>query len=62
MRQPKSGLNDRPLIQMSTPKRVCPNIATATPSARRGAQTSQKQHAGLPELDAQPSGASVRLP
>jgi hypothetical protein len=27
-----------------------------------GAQTSQKQHAGLLELDAQPSGASVRLP
>jgi hypothetical protein len=27
-----------------------------------GAQTRQKQHAGLVELDAQPSGASVRLP
>jgi hypothetical protein len=27
-----------------------------------GAQTSQKQHAGLLELDAQPSGASVSLP
>jgi hypothetical protein len=27
-----------------------------------GAQTSQKQHAGLLELHAQPSGVSVRLP
>jgi hypothetical protein len=27
-----------------------------------GAQTPQKQHAGLLELDAQPSAASIRLP
>jgi len=27
-----------------------------------GAQTPQKQHAGLPELDAQPSAASIRPP
>ncbi len=27
-----------------------------------GAQTSQKQHAGLHELDAQPSAACIRLP
>jgi hypothetical protein len=39
-----------------------PNMATATPSARRGAQTPQKQHAGLVKLDAQPSAASIRPP
>ena len=27
-----------------------------------GVQTAQKQHAGLPELDTQPSAASIRLP
>ena len=27
-----------------------------------GAQTAQKQHAWLPELDAQPSAASIRPP
>jgi hypothetical protein len=37
-------------------------MATATPSARRGAQTPQKQPAGLLELDAQPSAASIRPP
>jgi hypothetical protein len=36
-------------------------MATALPSACR-AQTAQEQHAGLPELDAQPSAASIRLP
>lgn len=36
-------------------------MATATPSARR-AQTPQEQHAGLLELDAQPSAASIRPP
>jgi hypothetical protein len=37
-------------------------MATATPLGPPGAQTAQKQHAGLPELDAQPSAASIRLP
>ena len=37
-------------------------MATATPSARRGPQTPQKQHAGLLELDAQPSPPASVLP
>jgi nitrogen-specific signal transduction histidine kinase len=37
-------------------------MATATHLGLPGAQTSQKQHAGLLELDAQPSVASIRLP
>ena len=37
-------------------------MATVTPSARQGAQMPQKQHAGLLELDAQPSAASIRPP
>jgi hypothetical protein len=49
--------------QMSMPKTSeSPIMATATPSARRGAQTPQKQPAGLLELDAQPSAASIRPP
>jgi hypothetical protein len=40
---------------------VGPNMATALPSARRGLDA-QKQHAGLPALDMQPSAASIRLP
>ena len=36
-------------------------MATALPSARRGLDA-QKQHAGLPALDTQPSAASIRLP
>ena len=47
---------------MSMPKPVCPNMATATPLGSPGPQTSQKQHAGLLELDAQPSAVSIRLP
>jgi hypothetical protein len=47
---------------MSMPKPVCPNMATATLSALWGPQTPQKQHAGLLELDAQPSAASSRPP
>jgi hypothetical protein len=39
-----------------------PNMATTTPSARRGAQTPQKQHAGSLELDPRPSAASIRPP
>jgi hypothetical protein len=35
-------------------------MATATPSAKPRAQTAQKQHAGLLELDPQPSVARVR--
>ena len=41
--------------QMSMSKPACPNMATATPLGSPGAQTSQKQHAGLLELDAQPA-------
>jgi hypothetical protein len=37
-------------------------MATATPLGPPGAQTAQKQHAGLLELDAQPSAARIRLP
>ena len=47
---------------MSMPKQVWPNWATATPLGPAGAQTAQKQHAGLPALDTQPSAASIRLP
>ena len=39
--------------QMSMPKPVGPNMATATPIGPPGPQTAQKQHAGLPNLDAQ---------
>src|SRR6266566_2417468 len=39
-----------------------PNMATATPSARRGPQTPQKQHAGSLELDAQPLSPASVLP
>jgi hypothetical protein len=39
-----------------------PNMAAATPLGPARAQTAQKQHAGLLELDAQPSVASIRLP
>ena len=48
--------------QMSMSKPVGPNIATVTPAGPPRAQTAQEQHAGLPELDAQPSAASIRLP
>jgi hypothetical protein len=37
-------------------------MATSTPLGPPRAQTAQKQHAGLLELDAQPSGASIRFP
>ena len=47
---------------MSISKPVGPNVATATPLGPPMAQTAQKQHAGLLELDAQPSVASIRLP
>ena len=48
--------------QMSIPKQVWPNMATATPLGLPGAQTAQEQHAGLLELDAQPSAARIGLP
>jgi len=48
--------------QMSMPKPVGPNMATATPLGPPRAQTAQKQHAGLLELEAQPSVGSIRLP
>jgi len=38
-----------------------PNIATAIPSARRGPDAAE-QHAGLLELNTQPSAASIRPP
>ena len=44
------------------PKPVCPNMTTATPLGPPGAQTPQKQHAGLLKLDAQPSADRIRLP
>src|SRR5271165_6572158 len=47
---------------MSMPKPVGPNMATATPLGPPRAQTAQKQHAGVLELDAQPSVTSIRLP
>ena len=49
-------------MQMSMPKPVCPNVATATPLGPPGPETAQKQHAGLLELDAQPSAATIRPP
>ena len=39
-----------------------PNMPTATPLGPPRAQITQKQHAGLLELDTQPSVASIRLP
>ena len=55
--------HSRPLSsQMSMPKPVCPNMATATALGPPGAETAQKQHAGLLKLDAQPSAARIRLP
>ena len=47
---------------MSMSKPVGLNMATATPLGPPEAQIAQKQHAGLLELDAQPSAASIRLP
>jgi hypothetical protein len=47
--------------QMSMPKPVRPNVATTTPLGRPAAQTAHRQHAGLLELDAQPSAARIRL-
>lgn len=41
---------------------VGPDMTTATPLGPPRAQTAQEQHAGLLELDAQPSVASTRLP
>jgi hypothetical protein len=49
-------------MQMSMSKPVGPDMATATPLGPPRAQTAQEQHAGLLELDAQPSVASIRLP
>ena len=45
--------------QMSMPKPVCPNMATATALGPPGAETAQKQHAGLLKMGAQPSAESV---
>jgi hypothetical protein len=48
--------------QMSMPKPVCPNMATATLLGPPGPQTAQKQYAGSLEVDAQPSAARIHLP
>jgi hypothetical protein len=48
--------------QMSTPKPVCPNVATATPLGSPRAQTVQKQYAGSLGVDVQPSAVRIRLP
>jgi len=49
--------------QMSMSKPVGTDMATVNHAPRPAeAQTAQEQHAGLPELDAQPSAASIRLP
>ena len=49
-------------FQMSMPKQMWPNMATATPLGLPGAQTAQKQRAGLLKPDAQPSAARIHLP
>jgi hypothetical protein len=48
--------------QMSMPKPVCPNMATAPALGPPEAETAQRQHAGLLKLDAQPSAARIRFP
>jgi hypothetical protein len=47
---------------MSMPKTSVPEHGDRHSLGPPGTQTSQKQHAGLLELDAQPSAASIRLP
>jgi hypothetical protein len=49
-----------PIYLAPDTKPVCPNMATATPLGPPGAQTAQKQHAGLLELDAQPASVFPR--
>jgi hypothetical protein len=49
-------------MQMSMPKPVCPNMATATALGPPGAETAQQHAAGLLKLDAQPSAARIHLP
>ena len=48
--------------QMSMPIPVCSNMATVSALGPPGAETAQKQHAGLLKLDAQPSAARIRPP
>jgi hypothetical protein len=48
--------------QMSMPKPLCPNMATATLLGPPGPQTAQKQYAGSLEVDVQPSAARIHLP
>ena len=48
--------------QMSMPKPLCPNMATATLLGPPGPQTAQKQYTGSLEVDAQPSAARIHLP
>ena len=48
--------------QMSMPKPVCPNMATATPLGSPRRQTAQEQYAGSLKVDAQPSAARIHLP
>jgi hypothetical protein len=47
---------------MSMPKQVGPNMATATPLGPPGPRQRRSSTPGLPELDTQPSAASIRLP
>ena len=54
--------NDRYSADEHAQTSESPNMATATPLGPPGAQTPQKQHAGLLKLDAQPSAASSRPP
>ena len=48
-------------MQMSMPKPVSPNMATATPSARRGPDAAEAARR-VAQADAQPSAARTRLP
>jgi hypothetical protein len=57
-----AGAQTPAIRQMSMPKPVCPNMATATALGPPGAETAQKQYAGLLELDAQPSAAESVFP
>ena len=57
-----AGIGDALTSQMSMSKPVGPNMATATPLGPPRARTAQERHAGLLELDVQPSVASIRLP
>jgi hypothetical protein len=48
--------------QMSMPKPLCPNMATATPLGPTRTRAAQKQYAGSLKADAQPTAARIHLP